>query len=99
VSPEAPVPLAVLPPARIIPRAPCAEDARAYRVQAGSYRSAANALAAYDRLNGAGFRAAYERFGGNYRVVIAGVPAVCIPETARRLGAAGFPEIWIRPEN
>jgi rare lipoprotein A len=88
-----------LPPARIIPCAPCPESTRIYRVQAGSYKSAANARAAFDRLNSAGFRASYERFDGNYRVVISGVPASEIQAVACRLGAAGFREIWIRPEN
>jgi cell division septation protein DedD len=89
----------VLPPARIIPGAPDPECALVYRVQVGSYKSVANARAAFDRLNNAGFRAAYERFNGSYRVVISGVPASGIPAAARRLGAAGFSEIWIRPEN
>jgi cell division protein FtsN len=91
--------LVVLPSARIIPCAPGPESTRIYRVQAGSYKSAANARAAFDRLNNAGFRAFYERFGDNYRVVISGVPASGIQMVACRLGAAGFPEIWIRPEN
>jgi hypothetical protein len=59
----------------------------------------ANARAAFDRVNGAGFRAAYERFGGGYRIVVSGIPASGIHAAACRLGAAGFPEIWIRPEN
>ncbi|MDR1948920.1 MAG: SPOR domain-containing protein [Spirochaetaceae bacterium] len=96
VPPSAPA--AALPSARIIPCAPDPESTRVYRVQVGSYKSASHARAAFDRLNGAGFHAAYERFGDNYRVVIPGVPAADIQDTARRLGAAGFSEIWIRPE-
>ena len=98
-APMAAVPAPVLPPARIIPAAPDPECALVYRVQVGSYKSMANARAAFDRLNGAGFRAAYERFDGGYRIVLSGIPASGIHAAARRLGAAGFPEIWIRPEN
>jgi cell division septation protein DedD len=90
---------AIPPPARIIPCAPDPENAHVYRVQVGSYKSVSHARAAFDRLNGAGFNAAYERFGDNYRVVISGVPAAGIQAAARRLGAAGFSEVWIRLEH
>jgi rare lipoprotein A len=92
-------PAVVLPAARIIPGVPNPESTLVYRIQAGSYKSVVNARAAFDRLNSAGFRAAYERFNDSYRVVVSGVPASGIRAAARRLGAAGFAEIWIRPEN
>ena len=68
-------------------------------MQVGSYSNTALAQESYNRLESAGFRPAFERYGDLHRVVISGVRASDMTQVAQRLGAAGFAEVWIRQEN
>ena len=85
--------------AKIVPKMPDPRGGRVYRVQVGAFASTAFAQDYFDRLKAAGFRPAFERNGNLYRVVITGIKAADMEQTARRLGAAGFREAWIREEN
>jgi rare lipoprotein A len=69
-----------------------------YRLQAGSYRVARNAVEAFERLKEAGLSPAYERNGEFFRVVLPGVRGEDVPFVAEKLGAAGFQEALIREE-
>jgi hypothetical protein len=70
-----------------------------FRIQVGSYSNADNARSVFNHLSAAGFSPSYERYGSFYRVVIPGIPEREIPDISRRLGAAGFQDIWVRPES
>jgi rare lipoprotein A len=83
---------AVLKPA--IPPVP----GKLYRVQAGSFRIARNAVDAFERLKNVGLNPAYERNGEFFRVVVAGIRGEEVQSVAEKLGAAGFREALIREE-
>ncbi|MDR2479313.1 MAG: SPOR domain-containing protein [Treponema sp.] len=85
--------------AKIVPKMPDPRNGRTYRVQVGAFASTAFAQDYFDRLKAAGYRPAFERNGNLYRVVVTGIKAADMEQTARRLGAAGFREAWIREEN
>ena len=70
-----------------------------FRIQVGSYSNADNARSVFNHLSAAGFSPSYERYGNFYRVVILGISEPEIPDISRRLGAAGFQDIWVRPES
>ncbi|GHV69735.1 hypothetical protein AGMMS49928_13400 [Spirochaetia bacterium] len=82
----------------IKPSIPSAGNGKIYRVQAGSFKVARNALEAFDRLKAVGLNPSYEKNGDMYRVVLAGVPSADIAITAEKMGAAGFKEALIREE-
>jgi rare lipoprotein A len=82
----------------IKPAMPAPGSGRVYRIQAGSYKVARNAVEAFDKLKGAGLNPAYEKSGDLYRVVLGGIKADEVPLVAERLGAAGFQEVLIREE-
>ena len=101
----APAPAAAAPvrssarAASVVPKMPDPSSKKVYRVQAGAYSTTAFAQECYDRLKDAGFSPAFERYNNLYRVVVSGVKAADMQEVSRRLGAAGFAEVWIREEN
>jgi rare lipoprotein A len=86
------------------PRAPEARPAaavkpnRIYRVQVGSYREARNALAAFERLKGAGLSPVYERNGDLFRVVLAGIPSGEVNGVLQKIRTAGFTDSLLREE-
>jgi rare lipoprotein A len=69
-----------------------------YRVQVGSFREARNALAAFDRLKGAGLNPVYERNGEFFRVVLAGIPSEEIAGVLQMVHTAGFRDPLLREE-
>jgi cell division protein FtsN len=69
-----------------------------YRVQVGSYLNAYSAKDMFDKLVRCGFSPQYERYENYTRVVLPAVNASSLPEIARRLGALGVHEIWVRKE-
>jgi rare lipoprotein A len=85
-APEAARPAAAVKPNRI------------YRVQVGSYREARNALAAFERLKGAGLNPVYERNGDLFRVVLAGIPSAEVNGILQKTRAAGFADSLLREE-
>ena len=72
--------------------------AGAYRLQLGSYRTAANAVIAFEKLKQAGLNPAYEQSGDYYRVVLAGVSGSEMQSVAEKVESAGFKEALIREE-
>ncbi|MDR1655848.1 MAG: SPOR domain-containing protein [Treponema sp.] len=103
--PEAPPPaIAPVPPppvrlpAVVIPRMPSAYDGKLYRVQVGSFSSIAAAVRARNLAINAGYNVYYERYKDLYRIVLIHVPSEDIPLIAKKLGNAGFRELWAREE-
>jgi rare lipoprotein A len=86
-------------PIKVTPRIPDPGSTKIYRVQVATFSNTDLAWRCYDRLKFAGLSPAFEPNGAMYRVVIAGVRAINIPEIIRRLEVAGFSEAWIREEN
>lgn len=84
--------------AKIVPAMPDPRNGRLYRVQVGAFASTLFAQGCFDRLKTAGFSPAFERHGNLYRVVLPGMRAADMSQTADRLGAAGFAEVWVREE-
>jgi cell division protein FtsN len=85
------------PAARVMPSMPTAGSGN-YRVQVGSYTGTAAAKEMYDKLVRGGFSPQYERYENYTRVVLQSVNSSGLPEVARRLGALGITEIWVRKE-
>jgi cell division protein FtsN len=69
-----------------------------YRVQVGSYREARNALAAFERLKGAGLNPVYERNGEYFRVVLSGVPSEEMGGVLQKINLSGFKDPLLREE-
>jgi hypothetical protein len=85
--------------ARVIPGMPSAGSVGVYLVQVGAYLDMGHAQFALQRARDAGYSPVFERYMDYYRIVIPGVRAQDIWPMADRLGAAGFPELWIREES
>jgi cell division protein FtsN len=86
-----------------IPPAPAALPAavkpnKIYRIQVGSYKEARNALAAFERLKGAGLNPVYERNGEYFRVVLSGVPSEEISAALQKISSSGFRDPLLREE-
>ena len=73
-------------------------DGKNYRIQVGSYKVERFAALAFDKLDKAGLKPAYERYQDMYRVVIPMVPSTQISWYAAQLGNLGFREILVRQE-
>ncbi|GMO47029.1 MAG: hypothetical protein Ta2B_28920 [Termitinemataceae bacterium] len=71
---------------------------KSYRLQVGSYRVAAHAVEAIERLNSVGLSGQYESYGEWYRVVITNVNYDQLQFVAQRIGSAGFKETVAREE-
>jgi hypothetical protein len=71
---------------------------RYYRLQVGSFAVPGNAAKAANSLKEAGLNPAFEEFRSNVRVVLSHVPGEDVEETARKIGRAGFSEVWCREE-
>jgi rare lipoprotein A len=69
-----------------------------YRVQIGSFKEARNALAAFERLKGAGLNPVYERNGDFFRVVLSGISSEEMAGVLRKVQAAGFNDPLLREE-
>ncbi|MDR1024385.1 MAG: SPOR domain-containing protein [Treponema sp.] len=69
-----------------------------YRIQVGSFREARNALAAFDRLKGAGLNPAYEQNGAFFRVVLSGIPSDEVEGVLQQIRTAGFADSLLREE-
>jgi cell division protein FtsN len=78
---------------------PDAESQKNYRIQVGAFEDTINARKVYETLERTGFSPALERYEEFYRVVLPGIRAADIPQAAQRLGALGFAEVFVRPEN
>jgi rare lipoprotein A len=94
----APAPVPQAGAARVLPRMPDPASSSIYRVQVGSFIYPLHAQAALERVRNLGFTAGYERFENYIRVVIPGIRAADMSALAVRLGAAGFPELYIKEE-
>jgi hypothetical protein len=64
----------------------------------GSYSVRGNATRAAGSLQKAGLNPAFEEYHSNVRVVLSRVPGEDVVETARKIGGAGFSEVWCREE-
>jgi hypothetical protein len=64
----------------------------------GSYSIRGNAARAADSLKKAGLSPAFEQHQNYVRVVLPGIPGGEVVETARKIGAAGFSDVWCREE-
>ncbi|MDR2343534.1 MAG: SPOR domain-containing protein, partial [Spirochaetaceae bacterium] len=71
---------------------------RYYRLQIGSFSVRGNATRAADSLKNAGLNPAFEEYQSNVRVVLPRVPGEDVVETARKIGGAGFSDVWCREE-
>ncbi|MDR2136363.1 MAG: SPOR domain-containing protein [Treponema sp.] len=71
---------------------------RYYRLQVGSFSVAGNAARAADSLREAGLSPAFEEFRDKVRVVLSHIPGENVVETARKIGSAGFSQVWCREE-
>jgi rare lipoprotein A len=69
-----------------------------YRVQVGSFKEARNALAAFERLKGAGLSPVYERNGDFFRVVLSGIPSAEMAGVLQKIQTAGFNDPLLREE-
>jgi cell division protein FtsN len=69
-----------------------------YRVQIGSFKEARNALAAFERLKGAGLSPVYERHDDFFRVVLSGIPSEEMAAVLQKVQTAGFNEPLLREE-
>jgi len=89
--------------AKLIPEISIAPN-KIYRLQAGSYKVAKNAVDTFDKLKSAGLNPAYERYSNDkneeyFRVVLPGVRGVDVQSAREKLMSAGFREAIIREEN
>jgi hypothetical protein len=73
-------------------------EGRYYRLQVGSFSVRGNATRAANSLREAGLTPAFEEYRNNVRVVLSRIPGEDVVETARKIGSAGFTEIWCREE-
>jgi hypothetical protein len=74
------------------------QKGRYYRLQVGSFSVPGNATKAADNLKKAGLTPAFEEYQNNVRVVLSRIPGEDVVETARKIGGAGFSEVWCREE-
>jgi hypothetical protein len=74
------------------------QEGRYYRLQVGSFSVHGNATRAANSLKNAGLNPAFEEYRNNVRVVLPRVPGEEVVETARKIGGAGFSEVWCREE-
>jgi hypothetical protein len=71
---------------------------RYYRLQVGSYSVRGNATRVANSLKNAGLNPAFEEYQHNVRVVLPQIPGEDVVETARKIGSAGFSDVWCREE-
>jgi hypothetical protein len=71
---------------------------RYYRLQVGSFSVRGNATRAANTLKNAGLNPAFEEYQDKVRVVLPQVPGEDVVETARKIGGAGFSDVWCREE-
>jgi hypothetical protein len=71
---------------------------RYYRLQVGSYSVRGNATRVANSLKNAGLNPAFEEYQNNVRVVLPQIPGEEVVETARKIGGAGFSDVWCREE-
>jgi hypothetical protein len=73
-------------------------EGRYYRLQVGSFSVRGNATRAANSLREAGLTPAFEEYRNNVRVVLSRIAGKDVVETARKIGSAGFTEVWCREE-
>jgi hypothetical protein len=71
---------------------------RRYRLQVGSYSVRGNASRAVDSLKKTGLNPILEQHENYLRVVLPRIPGEEVVETARKIGYAGFSDVWCREE-
>jgi rare lipoprotein A (peptidoglycan hydrolase) len=81
---------------QIIPSLPNPNTNKVYRLLVGTYPSVESAFRIYQQLQTAGFDVVQEQAGDMCKVFAAGIPASRVYYAAKRLGAIGFPQIWIQ---
>ncbi|MFP3089084.1 SPOR domain-containing protein [Treponema sp. TIM-1] len=84
---------------QVTPRMPDPRSGKIYRLQVGAFSNELNAREAVFRLREVGFDPAYELYGGYCRVVLTGIRAADVEAIIRRVGAAGFIQVFIREES
>jgi rare lipoprotein A len=87
--------------AKLIPEISIAPN-KTYRLQAGSYKAAKNAVDAFDKLKSVGLNPVYERYANNneeyFRVILPGMRGSDVQSAREKLMSAGFKEAVIREE-
>jgi len=81
---------------QIIPGLPDPNTQKTYRLLVGTYPGVDSAFRIYQQLQAAGFDVVQEQAGDMCKVFAAGIPASRVYYAAKRLGAIGFPQIWIQ---
>jgi len=81
---------------QIIPGLPNPNTDKVYRLLVGTYPGVDSAFRIYQQLQAAGFDVVQEQAGDMCKVFAAGIPASRVYYAAKRLGAIGFPQIWIQ---
>jgi cell division septation protein DedD len=71
---------------------------RSYRLQVGAFRDEGRASSVFHRLESAGLKPAYERYGDLYRIVLVNIRGEDVGSVAITLGQAGFSEALARVE-
>jgi len=98
-APPEKAPLFTSPPVydpQIIPGLPNPNTNKVYRLLVGTYPGVDSAFPVYQQLQAAGFEVVQEQAGDMCKVFAAGIPASRVYYAAKRLGAIGFPQIWIQ---
>jgi cell division protein FtsN len=67
-----------------------------YRLQVGAYSTSDGASHAFQMVRAAGFEAVQEHAGNVFRVLATGISGANVDAAAKRLGAMGFRQIWVR---
>jgi rare lipoprotein A len=84
-------------PAVLIPNIAPVQQKK-YRLQAGSFKVAKNAVETFEKLKNAGLNPKYERYEDYFRVVLPDIPGYEVYAVTEKLGSVGIREALIREE-
>jgi hypothetical protein len=71
---------------------------RCYQLQVGSFSVRGNAARAANSLKSVGLNPVFEEYRNNVRVVVPNISGENVVEEIRKIGSAGFSEVWCREE-
>jgi len=83
---------------KIVGKIPPSNSTKLYIIQVGSYKAAANAEKAFNKLRSSGLNPVYENYSEYRRVVLSGISAKNIPHLLNIIRNAGLNEVWIKEE-
>jgi len=83
---------------KVVGRIPPVNSTKLYNIQVGSYKVAANAENAFNKLRSSGLNPVYENYSEYRRVALSGISAKNIPHILNIIRNAGFKEVWIKEE-